>query len=275
MSRRYILSATVCAGVLVACYAHAQNYNADWWRAYSNDAAMIFLFRETSGTNIANYGSNNIVASWVVSNASAWARITTPWGAGAISNSAFGNYGYIGYLPYSNSVTLCAWTYGAHTNPTFPSCLIGNYSGDYEARMGHHIVGYARDKISAGLGRGATAYLFGWTNIAPEGVWSWVAYTYNHTTGVMRLYRNGQLLAQQSVPPGVANNYHPWAIGREWRSGGYAPYWFGAFSEIAVWTRALDTNEIANLFESFFEQEQAQLKKSIAPLLNNWILRWP
>ena len=82
------------------------------------------------------------------------------------------------------------------------------------------------------------------TDSIPEGVWTFVAVTYdaNVASGTMTLYTNGVQVAQATgvEPP---DDSHTTYIGRF----GNGKVWWGFIDEAAIWDKALSTSEIAEL----------------------------
>jgi RHS repeat-associated protein len=97
---------------------------------------------------------------------------------------------------------------------------------------------------------GASHQIFSNADVAPAGQWTHVAVSYNGVTGVARIHING--VQQTSVNLGIftPQTGHDLYFGSDINSNGAAvnPNYFGQLDEITLYRRALEGNEIHDIF---------------------------
>ena len=94
--------------------------------------------------------------------------------------------------------------------------------------------------------------------------WTHVALTYDKSTGVGRLYRNGSLLKEQNLGVFTPQTSYPIQIGASSREG---RYFQGTLDEISLYTRPLSLAQISSIYQAG-PQGKAPLVTNTAPVAN-------
>ncbi len=81
--------------------------------------------------------------------------------------------------------------------------------------------------------------------VLETGVWRHVAITYDPTTGLGRVYRNGRLVREQGIGTLRADSTLPLTFGLSLRDG---RAYQGALDEFSLWDRPLDATEIRSIY---------------------------
>jgi hypothetical protein len=167
-------------------------------------------------------------------------------------------------VPASASLRVSSFTLAAWVNPEDVSIQrpILEYAGD-TGPAGVHLW------LSVAPGGGASAPGTLFANVRDElggshmlvseaglvkvGVWSHVALTYDTTTGLGRLYVNGQPVAEEELGTFLPYTALPFHMGYrpELSSDGAGGYSFpGGMDEVAIYDRALEPEEMAAIYEA-------------------------
>lgn len=78
--------------------------------------------------------------------------------------------------------------------------------------------------------------------------WYHLAATFDDEANVMRLFTNGVLAVSQTENRSIAYDSHPLLIGAAYENESLAFFAHGLFDEVAIYKRALASNEVASLF---------------------------
>ena len=182
--------------------------------------------------------------------------------AGEVSN-AFSFAGVGDYVDVPNSPDLqitSALTIDAWINPSTDSQI---YGAGILSKGSAGAGGYAIDIINGDLRfffydatDPNTAYSVtspGWLTPAKVNTWSHVAATYDSSSGELKLYDGGSLIATTTITAGtqIQVNNHGVSIGsRQSGNGPYDLYFAGSIDEVEIFNRALSQPEIQSIFNA-------------------------
>ena len=149
--------------------------------------------------------------------------------------------------------SLEAWVNGSAVQESGACIIAKGYGGGGEQYAIDVYSGkfrfYVRDNTSSHT---ATAAASG---IGPDGTWQHVAGVFNQASNIMQLYVNGSQVASATPPTTLLDTAHEVSLGsRKGNStSGYTLNFDGRLDEVAIYNRALTTNEIAAHFNAAFD----------------------
>lgn len=211
----------------------------------ANSTGLVAYYQcdEGSGTALVNNCANGTVVNGTVSGTT-WATSPTRTTGNAIGLDGTDDHVSIGApLGTGNSYTKEAWVY-VTKDLTLPQNVISTYGSPLWIASGTLRAG---NTASAPQVTDATSF--------PANAWVHVAVTYNASTGAMRLYRDGNLVASATVATGSYTGGNTF-IGA-WSNNGTAAteaYLGGKIDEVRIWNVVRTQSEI-----------QASMNKELDP----------
>ncbi len=145
---------------------------------------------------------------------------------------------------HNDSFTLAGWVY-IRNNPTSHSVWLFGKEGSY-------FLEYYSNKVIALWATDATGTtrLLGNYGMDLQGKWTFIAVTFDNTTGIARIYINGQLVSSNTVGSvGIYNAGNPFKIG--YPRDINTEFWAcpdGIIDEVRIYARALTDEEIQALY---------------------------
>jgi hypothetical protein len=247
---------------MVAARVRGSAVTDAWAAAGLNTGLIEYWAMRTNGTAvIAEYGTNTATAVNGVLFGSAYGKRD-----GGSAYNATSNYidcGAVGVIDEPAAATFAAWI-----NLTAKTAVDGTIIHKFDDGMVRGIF-LARDAVAGATGRtntftivaaegaGKLAALYGASNIANTGTWIHVCGVYQKTNAAgLRLYING--VEDPNSPVSTATIGTVAAATRTVQIGyrspfetalGVAPFG-GSIDEVAVWNRALSSNEVFNLYNT-------------------------
>ena len=212
-----------------------------WWRAETN-ALDSFGTNNGVAQNIT-YTNGEVGKSFVFDGSSSYVRVP------ASSNLDVGK---------ANGFTLEAWVnpaslqYGGFLPAMMFEWNSGSGSGDAPVGVQFDISGGVLGSLSANLEDTTTAFhsLSSATGIMVLNVFQHVALTYDKTTGVAVLYRNGVAVATQNLGIFTPQTSFDLYLGKR-QAGTFAPFYFaGILDEASIYNRALTLAEIQSIYNA-------------------------
>ncbi|HXJ55470.1 MAG TPA: lamin tail domain-containing protein [Verrucomicrobiae bacterium] len=163
-----------------------------------------------------------------------------------------GNFNFAG----SHRFTLEAWVNAAPTQEE-GAAVIAKGTGGGGEQFAIDIVGGTYRFYGWDGGSPNAATVVG-SSIGPNNTWQYVVAAYDQPAGRMRLYINGVERGSAAPRPSLVNNTHDVSIGsRQLGSGAYDLNFDGRIDEVAIYNRALSTNEILAHFNAAFTNNAA------------------
>jgi hypothetical protein len=158
-----------------------------------------------------------------------------------------------GVFNYSTNraFSLEAWVNGAATQESGAGIISKGFGGggeQYTIDVQNNLFRfYIRDSAATATTTSAT---FG-----PNGTWQHVVAVYDQPAGIMRLYVNAALAASATPRATLLSTADPVTIGarKPNNTGGYSLNFDGLVDEVAIYNRALTTNEITAHFNATFD----------------------
>lgn len=243
--------AILIAGCLTA---GAQEYNANWYTPYVSEAAVIYLMRDGSGSNLTDYSSNGRTAT---------NRENVAWGSGYATNqgalvyagSTLTNYTQIGNLGITGAITIAWWQFGNNTNVVANTATsrgaLGNFAADAWGNIGYGVAQRASDnQISVYIGNNGSSAgdtLVKATNLVG---WNYMTVTYQPAVSVL-IYQNAKVIASQAVTRTWVNKDPvPWVIAADQRFL-LQTFWGGPLADVMVIPEVKTPAQVLALYTSF------------------------
>jgi len=253
MTRRIIIACVM----LAAGAASGQSYNANWWTPYASEAACIYLMREGTGSNVADYSSSGRTAT--NRSSPVWAERVSGAGALAYDGDTALQWTDIGQLGITGAITIAYWQQGNNTNGGSASAncaAVGNSGASAWSAIGYQVAQKSADYTlgvfigNNGASAGDSATIA--TNLVG---WNHITVTYNPGVAIL-IYQNAKVIASQAVTRTWVNlDPHPWVIARDQRAIA-APsnddyYWGGLLGEVMIVARTFTPAQVSELYASF------------------------
>ena len=102
--------------------------------------------------------------------------------------------------------------------------------------------------IEVGLSNGSTYTAHNYSVSLSTNTWYNLVFTYNGTTGI--LYLNGSEVASNTYSVTLTYNTQPWYIGADNSASPQGDHFNGYMDEIGIWSRALTSTEVTQLYNS-------------------------
>lgn len=232
---------------LTVTYSLAGTANGAATAWYLNDSPMMSLYLPFEGgaANALTDLSGNALTVTALGTPPAWGANAGPDSSGAL---VFNGAGYLSAgesFPTLSSYTKTAWVYRTDNGGSNAGNII---SGDYPTAGSHAF--WAPSSVSHILRAGhngawsATAAVSDNVPLALE-TWYFVAVTFDYTTGLMSLYKDGVLIdtGTVAVPNVIDSTLQIGAYGNVYP-------WFGRIDDARVYDFALSANQIATMYSS-------------------------
>jgi hypothetical protein len=154
------------------------------------------------------------------------------------------------------SITITLWVYQISRNPNDWTFLLSKGGwGSY------HLISEDRwpaNKVGFTVRVNRTNYRL-WTNSAIGPYWSFLAFTYNATTGKQKAYFNGKLENEASTTPGNIDTI----VGPLRITGAKSYFFNGIIDEVLLFNKALSDDEIKDLYSYYQNSEISNGKITI------------
>lgn len=214
------------------------------------------VFAGIAATNLAQAGpqpgdivSNQVIAGFEMNNFGPRFAGTNDGGNDVVTITDPGVFNFTG----NRTLSLEAWVNGAPAQESGAAIVCKGYGGGGEQYsldvQGGHFRFYIRDNTASHTSSTAVS------SIAPNYTWQHVVAVYDQAASRMQLWVNNALAASGTTKTSLLDTSDPISIGsrKSTSATGYDLNFDGRIDEVAIYNRALATNEIASHFNAAFD----------------------
>jgi len=146
-----------------------------------------------------------------------------------------------------SGLTVETWIYPAEVNTSHALVEWNNGAGSFGV---HFYVGVVAGGLYANLPPGGQiTQLFSPSGLISSNEWHHVALSYDKLTGIGALFLDGLVVTQKNLGSFTPQTSYDLYLGKRPLGGSDGPYWYhGIMDEVAIYNRALTSNEIAAIY---------------------------
>jgi hypothetical protein len=212
----------------------------------STNEIAYWSFDDNTGSSVSDNSGNSHTGTWNGTLGSQWTtgKINSGGSFNGSDNYVIAtvNAGLDGSFSLSSWFKIPNFTSGEYT-------LVSSRVASYDNYWANLFVDASNKFAAVNLYDGITnPYAFGVNNELTTNTWYHVVLVRNTTDHTLKYYLNGALVTSVLDTTTVAPAYSDLTIGARHSSGAYRGFFNGVIDEVGIWSRALDSTEVSDLY---------------------------